>query len=595
MSMCLSVALLSGREVHLGLAPETSVEELRLRAQAALSTKGRLRLLESGAEIEGEMSLSQVGLQTGDRLMLYTRPAAVAATQHAFAAIQGDGSVVTWGNPKFGGDCSEVQDKLRNVQCIQATDAAFAALLADGSVVAWGREKGGIDKGSAVECIQSTETAFAALHRDGSLDVWGVFKGAGALANFRGVLCAFANVSCVQRNGATFAALLRDGSVRTVGDFASGADISDVQTHLHGTGTAFAAILETGAVVAWGKAWCGGDCREVEEQLRAAKAIQSTGSAFAAILADGHVVTWGFSAEGGDSRSVSEQLRDVRSIQATRSAFAAIRGDGSVVSWGDLRSGGDSRAVAEKLRRVERIQSTDSAFAAVCQDGSVVTWGFPAAGGDSSEVQERLRGVEQIQATRFAFAALLSDASVVSWGSPRDGGDSSAVASQLRGVHQIQASRVVKQGYAVVRNVFSEAECDAAVDKIWGFVEGRCPSLKAADESTWTAENWGAFARGKCLCQLLGAGWVLWEERLLFRRRLVERGIYADRPHHASWDGFTFGRPVSKLGKRSEWDHTDQVLIGGESTGCTWIQGVVALNALDPEVGAAFECWPGTQ
>ncbi|CAE7793708.1 unnamed protein product, partial [Symbiodinium microadriaticum] len=154
---------------------------------------------------------------------------------------------------------------------------------------------------------------------------------------------------------------------------------------------------------------------------------------------------------------------------------------------------------------------------------------------------------------------------------------------------------VVKQGYAVVRNVFSEAECDAAVDKIWGFVEGRCPSLKAADESTWTAENWGAFARGKCLCQLLGAGWVLWEERLLFRRRLVERGIYADRPHHASWDGFTFGRPVSKLGKRSEWDHTDQVLIGGESTGCTWIQGVVALNALDPEVGAAFECWPGTQ
>ncbi|OLP80825.1 hypothetical protein AK812_SmicGene38710 [Symbiodinium microadriaticum] len=560
-----------------------------LLGRAALSTKGRLRLLESGAEIEGEMSLSQVGLQTGDRLMLYTRPAAVAATQHAFAAIQGDGSVVTWGNPEFGGDCSEVQEKLRNVQCIQATDAAFAALLADGSVVAWGREKGGIDKGSAVECIQSTETAFAALHNDGSLDVWGVFKGAGALANFRGVLCAFADVSCVQSNGATFAALLRDGSVRTLGDFASGADISDVQTHLHGvrhlqsTGTAFAAILETGAVVAWGKAWCGGDCREVEEQLRAVEAIQSTGSAFAAILADGRVVTWGFSAEGGDSRSVSEQLRDVRSIQATRSAFAAIRGDGSVVSWGDLRCGGDSRAVAEKLRRVERIQSTDSAFAAVCQDGSVVTWGFPAAGGDSSEVQERLRGVEQIQATRFAFAALLSDASVVSWGSPRDGGDSSAVASQLRGVHQIQASskafaalrhdgsvvtwgsqrqvtwemmRVVKQGYAVVRNVFSEAEC---------------------------------------LCQLLGAGWVLWEERLLFRRRLVERGIYADRPHHASWDGFTFGRPVSKLGKRSEWDHTDQVLIGGESTGCTWIQGVVALNALDPEVGAAFECWPGTQ
>ncbi|CAE7346800.1 unnamed protein product [Symbiodinium sp. CCMP2592] len=390
------------------MVPESTVEELRLRAQTALSTKGRLRT-ESGAEIEGEMtlSLSQAGLQTGDRLTLYARPLQVAATQHAFAAIEGDGSVVTWGNPEFGGDCSGVQEKLRNVLCIQATDATFAALLADGSVVAWGHDgKRCINKGSAVECIQSTKTAFAALHSNGSVDVWGVLTGAGALTHYRGVLCAFDNVSCVQSNGATFAALLRDGSVRAVGDMENGADIRDVQMrlqnvrHLQSTGTAFAAILETG---------------------------------------------------------------------------------------------------------------------------------------------------------------------------------------------------LVKQGYTVVRNVFSEAECDAAVDKIWGFAEGRCPSLKAADESTWTAENWGAFARGKCLCQLLGAGWVLWEERLLFRRRLVERGIYADRPHHASWDGFTFGRPVTKLWRRSEWDHTDQVLIGGESTGCTWIQGVVALNALDPEVGAAFECWPGTQ
>ena len=37
------------------------------------------------------------------------------------------------------GDCSAVQDQLRNVQQIQATDmGAFAAILADGSVVAWG-------------------------------------------------------------------------------------------------------------------------------------------------------------------------------------------------------------------------------------------------------------------------------------------------------------------------------------------------------------------------------------------------------------------------------------------------------------------------
>ena len=59
----------------------------------------------------------------------------IQTTQHAFAAILADGSVVTWGSPDYGGDCSAVQDQLRNVQRIQATDRAFAAILADESVV----------------------------------------------------------------------------------------------------------------------------------------------------------------------------------------------------------------------------------------------------------------------------------------------------------------------------------------------------------------------------------------------------------------------------------------------------------------------------
>ena len=45
---------------------------------------------------------------------------------------------MTWGDPDYGGDSSEVQDQLKGVQQIQATDYAFAAILADGSVVTWG-------------------------------------------------------------------------------------------------------------------------------------------------------------------------------------------------------------------------------------------------------------------------------------------------------------------------------------------------------------------------------------------------------------------------------------------------------------------------
>ena len=45
---------------------------------------------------------------------------------------------MTWGHPDFGGDSSAVQDQLQNVQQLEATDHAFAAVVEDGSLVTWG-------------------------------------------------------------------------------------------------------------------------------------------------------------------------------------------------------------------------------------------------------------------------------------------------------------------------------------------------------------------------------------------------------------------------------------------------------------------------
>ena len=61
----------------------------------------------------------------------------IQATGTAFAAVLGDGSVVSWGDTDGGGDSSAVQDQLKNVQQIQANDCSFAAILGDGSVVTW--------------------------------------------------------------------------------------------------------------------------------------------------------------------------------------------------------------------------------------------------------------------------------------------------------------------------------------------------------------------------------------------------------------------------------------------------------------------------
>ena len=55
----------------------------------------------------------------------------IQAADRAFAAILEDGCVVTWGDGRFGGDSSAVQDQLKGVQKVQATGTAFAAILED--------------------------------------------------------------------------------------------------------------------------------------------------------------------------------------------------------------------------------------------------------------------------------------------------------------------------------------------------------------------------------------------------------------------------------------------------------------------------------
>ena len=72
-----------------------------------------------------------------------------------FAAILGDGSVVTWGNAASGGDRSSVQDQLKNVQQIQASGYAVAAIVGDASVVTWGSAGEGGDSSSVQDQLKN--------------------------------------------------------------------------------------------------------------------------------------------------------------------------------------------------------------------------------------------------------------------------------------------------------------------------------------------------------------------------------------------------------------------------------------------------------
>ena len=255
----ISIALPSGRTEAFTLPQSSKVGDLRILAQKSFQ-RGFLSLVDADhGMVDPAVSLQSAGLEDGDNLTAIVIHPKLAATIRAFALFcSGGNRVVTWGDPGYGGDSSEVQDQLKGVQQIQATYSAFAAILADGLVATWGIPDDGGD----------------------SSEVQDQLKG----------------VQQIQASGHSFAAILADGSLVTWGDPGCGGDSSEVQDQLKGvqqvqaSSGAFAAILADGSVVTWGIPDDGGDSSEVQDQLRGVQQIQATSSAFAAILADGSVV-----------------------------------------------------------------------------------------------------------------------------------------------------------------------------------------------------------------------------------------------------------------------------------------------------------------
>ena len=176
------VALPSGEHAKLWVPYKNpKVADLKLVAQTHFQ-RGFLNLVApDGRILDPNEDLENVNLTEGDHVTAVTMQVKLASTDFAFALWSTvRDKVITWGDPKFGGDSTKIQDRLHgSVQQVQGSNAAFAAVLADGSVVTWGHELYGalpLEREillQNVEQLQSTEAAFAAILRDGSVVTWG--------------------------------------------------------------------------------------------------------------------------------------------------------------------------------------------------------------------------------------------------------------------------------------------------------------------------------------------------------------------------------------------------------------------------------------
>eukprot|EP00913_Durusdinium_trenchii_P020428 g19192.t1 len=390
MAIRISVSLASGKSVEVELPPEakelaTPISYLVTGSGHVLPPHGALH----GALADQEEITAIVGQWPK-----------VAASMTAFACVKADGSVEAWGPAKHGGDCSgqvlrknvvKIRSNLGAFAAVRSdgihsTSCAFAALLGDGSLVTWGDPHSGGDSQEVndelhdVRQIQANMDSFAVIRADGSAFSWGSASGSSEEIQEQ-----LKEVEMIQVTTAAFAAICKDGHVVTWGNAQNGAKSEHVQgmlkavQQIQATHAAFAALRSDGAVISWGLGELGGDSSSVEHQLQSVLALQATDGAFCALRADGSVVTWGSKGYGGDSDAVQEQLKEVQAIQATRVAFCALLRSGTggeVMCWGAPEEGGDSSGVQEHLHNVAEIQANARGFAALKSDGSafLVCW-----------------------------------------------------------------------------------------------------------------------------------------------------------------------------------------------------------------------------
>lgn len=109
----------------------------------------------------------------GSSVGVKTSTVRLAASSRAFAFWPLGGQVVTWGDPKMGGDTGSVRDQLRCVQQVEANRHAFAAIRTDGSVATWGNKSSGGDSSRVQDQLKEVVQICAVDDGDlGSAILW---------------------------------------------------------------------------------------------------------------------------------------------------------------------------------------------------------------------------------------------------------------------------------------------------------------------------------------------------------------------------------------------------------------------------------------
>ncbi|MGL6316476.1 hypothetical protein [Vibrio sp. WXL103] len=380
----------------------------------------------------------------------------------AFSARKSDGSVVAWGDPRAGGDTSQIAAQLSQVTKLFG-DFNSLGVVKDNSILVWGFDSEdawielenhslpsqiisssynylfyfdeykpvktktydfGLGYGwdnSAVSHqlkegileVMAHREGFVARSRKGALIAWGAYEHIPHTELASGFLQLPVStdiaLSALKNNGeiVTWGKYgYRNAPSSVFGDFVS------IHSDPSGEGYGFAAITDTGKVVYW-EAF-GTSIDLVVEQDAVDVAVAKNKRAAVVLMSDGQVVSWNVSTQG-----VEDELYNITSIQrlGRRNTFLAQRSDNRLIIWGDTDLGYQSGLVPGVDARVMAQCESQAAMALVLESGKAVVIGRMGSGANTAQIDEHLsEGVIDVACVRNGFAITKKNGEVVSWG-----------------------------------------------------------------------------------------------------------------------------------------------------------------------------------
>jgi alpha-tubulin suppressor-like RCC1 family protein len=397
----------------------------------------------------------------------------IVPTSRAFAEIDYNGQIISWGDNLFGGASGGVSlaPLDSGYRQIYANAGAFVAVRQDGSLKAWGNSlNGGSSAPTDTGYVQvfATLNAFAALKADGSISVWGNsnFGGTGAPSGT-------GYVAIYSTSGA-FAAIKADGSISVWGNTAEGGTGGPTGTgwkQIASNGTAFTALKNDGTIFSWGASAAGGTGEPtdtgyltVQSPVQSLPYFPSAANAVTSLVAIQGQVTQIYPGIQGDGLSFTLSSGALPPGLTLDPVSGWVYGTPAKVGVYEYTVTDSINSLSQTyILRVEdnglmnerqgagaayTIGSgtqfpNSEAFAGLGMHGAIFVWGDSAVGGSGAPTDT---GYTQITSNQRAFAALKRDGAIAAWGDAAYGGTGAPVAT---GYKQIAASR---QAFAALKS-----------------------------------------------------------------------------------------------------------------------------------------------